>query len=204
MSRRYRRKRQHASSPFVDASSLAVILVFIIGWQAAQSSNTEVLIYLGIAVGVILIAIATIAILKYRYTQRKLRALQTADIDRMDWLRFEVYVAELLKNRGFTHVELTEKYDYGVDIIARKDDITWGVQVKRYSNLVKAEAVRQTVTALTHYKCNRAMVVTNSTFSRPAKVLALDNNCVLIDREILSTWIIEFQDKETKSRPISF
>ena len=91
-------------------------------------------------------------------------------------MRFEKYVAELMKDQGFTKVMLTERYDYGIDIIALKDGVRWGVQVKRYSRMVKAEAVRQVVTALNKYNCQRAMVVTNSTFSRPAKILAETNN----------------------------
>ena len=37
------------------------------------------------------------------------------------------------------------------------------------------------------------MVVTNSVFSRPAKELAADNNCVLIDRDTLAEWIFDFR-----------
>lgn len=199
MSRQYRRKRRQNSSPLADASTLAVILVFIAGWQVAQSATTEALVYLGIFIGVILMTVIVFAILKYHHMQRKLRALEIANIDEMDGIKFEAYVAELLKNQEFTHIELTEKYDYGVDIIARKGGITWGIQVKRYKDPVKAAAVRQVVTALTHYKCSRAMVVTNSTFTRPAKVLALDNNCVLIDREMLSTWIVQFQGNKDQT-----
>ena len=112
----------------------------------------------------------------------------------MDGLAFEKYVAELLKSQGYGKVTLTERYDLGVDIIALKDGIRWGVQVKRYSNMVKAEAVRQVVTALNKYNCQRSMVVTNSTFSRPARVLADSNDCVLIAKDELAEWIIAFQE----------
>lgn len=110
-------------------------------------------------------------------------------IDNMTGLEFERYIANLLKHHGYTNVRLTEKYDYGVDIIAEKDGIRWGIQVKRYSGLVKADAIRQVVTALKKYDCDRAMVITNSTYSMVAKDLASFNNCVLIDREILLQWI---------------
>ena len=100
----------------------------------------------------------------------------------MDGLVFEKYLVELLRGRGYTNLELTERYDYGVDIIATKDDVRWGIQAKRYSNLVKAEAVRQVVTALNKYNCQRSMVITNSTFSRPARLLAESNSCILVDR----------------------
>jgi HJR/Mrr/RecB family endonuclease len=110
-------------------------------------------------------------------------------IDNMTGLQFERYIANLLKRRGYTNVQLTEQYDLGVDIIASKDGITWGIQVKRYSGLVKAEAVRQVVTALKFYGCNKAMVITNSSFSRVAIALADSNDCVLVDRQILLKWI---------------
>jgi HJR/Mrr/RecB family endonuclease len=103
-------------------------------------------------------------------------------VDDMDGIEFETYIAGILKNCGYTNIELTEKYDYGVDIIAVKDGIRWGIQVKRYSGLVKADAVRQVVTGLRLYSCDRAMVITNSVFSRVAVRLADSNECVLIDR----------------------
>lgn len=125
--------------------------------------------------------------------RQKFRALSLMDLNAMDGLLFEKYVAELLKHRGYTKVTLTERYDLGVDIIAIKDGICWGVQVKRYRDMVKAAAVRQVVTALPHYKCQRAMVVTNSVFSRPAQILARSNDCVLVDRDVLAGWIAAFQ-----------
>lgn len=111
--------------------------------------------------------------------------LNLTAIDTMTGLEFERYVAKLLKAHGFSNVRLTEEYDYGVDIIAIKNGITWGIQVKRYSGLVGADAVRQAVTALRIYHCDRAMVITNSTFSHPAIALAEANDCSLIDKDNL-------------------
>ena len=108
-----------------------------------------------------------------------------SDVDRMSGLEFEKFIAHLLKKQGYTGVRLTEKYDYGVDIVAVKDGIRWGIQVKRYSGLVKAEAVRQVVTALTKYQCDRAMVISNSSYSKVAIDLAMHNSCVPIGRNEL-------------------
>lgn len=149
-----------------------------------------VLVLAGVIIGLMLL----IHYKRSQHEKQKLRALNLIDTDYMDGLAFEKYVAELLKSQGYTKVTLIERYDYGVDIMAMKDGIRWGVQVKRYSNMVKAEAVRQVVTALNKYNCQRAMVVTNSTFSRPAKVLADTNNCVLIGKDELAEWIIAFQE----------
>jgi restriction system protein len=104
----------------------------------------------------------------------------------MDGLAFEKYVAKLLKQQGYSNISLTEQCDYGVDIIANRDGICWGIQVKRYSGLVKAEAVRQVVTGLRVYGCNRAMVISNSVFSSVAIQLANSNECVLVDRSELA------------------
>ena len=104
----------------------------------------------------------------------------------MNSSEFEQYVAMLMRNNGYRNVSLTEKYDMGVDIIAEKDGVRWGVQVKHYSGLVKASAVHQVVTGLKLYGCDRAMVVTNSTYSATAQRLAAGNDCVLIDERGLA------------------
>ena len=104
----------------------------------------------------------------------------------MDGIRFEHYISRVLRANGYTNVRLTEKYDYGVDIIANKDGVRWGIQVKRRASLVGADAVRQAVTGLQVYGCDKAMVITNSYYTKVAKRLAHCNDCTLIDRPALS------------------
>lgn len=111
----------------------------------------------------------------HRFAQRK-------NIDVMNGLEFEHYCAGLLRKNCFHNVSLTEKYDFGVDIIAEKDGKRWGIQAKRYSGLVKADAVRQAVTGLKLYDCDRVMVITNSAYSIVAQRLATGNDCVRVDR----------------------
>lgn len=137
-----------------------------------------------------LIALVAYLVLKtvyrvYRFCRSLVQYFGLKDIDSMDGIAFEHFIAGVLKNQGYSNVSLTEQYDYGVDIVAEKDGVRWGIQVKRYSGLVKAEAVRQVVTGLRLYGCERAMVITNSTFSNVARTLAAGNDCVLIDRSEL-------------------
>lgn len=122
----------------------------------------------------------------YRFVRQITTNFRLSNIDTMDGLAFEKYVASILKKQGYSNISLTEQFDYGVDIIATKNGIRWGIQVKRYSGLVKAEAVRQVVTGLRVYDCDRAMVITNSVFSRVAVQLADRNDCVLVDRSGLA------------------
>lgn len=122
-----------------------------------------------------------------QYRQR--HVLDITGVDAMDGTDFEHYVASLLTAQGYDDVKLTERYDLGVDIVANKNGIRWGIQAKRHSGLVKASAVRQVVTALKHYHCDRAIVITNSTYSKVATRLANSNDCILIDRPVLARWI---------------
>ena len=126
----------------------------------------------------------------FRGTHSWLRAHRSnfRTIDAMSGLEFERYVAGLLRAQGFTKIKLTDKYDFGIDIIANKEGVRWGIQVKRYSGLVKVSTIRQVVSALKKYDCDKAMVVTNSYFSRVAKELAQCNECILIDRKTLVKW----------------
>jgi restriction system protein len=205
MSRHYRYRRSkdtEAAGSFV----LVIAAAVIIAYQKLSTQALELLI-----AGALLLVVTVIGLVlllhfkRAEHERQKLRTLSMVGINVMDPLAFEKYVAELLKSQGYGQITLTEKYDYGVDIIAVKDDISWGIQVKRYSDLVKAEAVRQVVTALRQYNCQRSMVVTNNVFSRPAKVLAASNNCVLIDRDGLAEWMVAFQAKGSRksSVPVS-
>lgn len=196
MARRYYRRRRRKSTDDLFGTVLFVGVLAGAGLYSQLSSEA-----VGLIIGSCLIfaglALLTLLFVQYKRAQhrrQKLRALSVIDANYMDGLAFEKYVVELLKNQGYAKVRLTERFDLGVDIIAHKDGVCWGVQVKRYSHMVKAEAVRQVVTALNKYNCQRAMVVTNNTYSRPARILAETNNCVLIGRDELAEWIIAFQE----------
>lgn len=134
-----------------------------------------------LAIIILMLAIQLVMKLAQRVRTTALN-LHMQDVDMMDGITFEYYVAQLLIDLGYANVSLTEKYDYGVDIIAEKDGIRWGIQTKRHSGLVKAAAVRQVVTGLRLYDCDRAMVIANSSFSNVARRLADGNDCVLVDR----------------------
>ncbi len=57
--------------------------------------------------------------------------------DDMEGHEFERYCAELLEENGFQEVEVTKgSGDYGVDILAEKDGITYAIQCKRYTGPV--------------------------------------------------------------------
>lgn len=174
-----------------DASGMSLIFtgLLLYGLWPHRALFTKAIIT--VFAGLILVFVIKKAVIFSRkYSRGSSRAYSLDAVDIMSGVRFERCVAQLLKRQGFTNIRLTEKYDYGVDIVALKDGVKWGIQVKRYNGMVKAAAVRQIVTALKKYNCSRAMVVSNSYYSRVACELAKSNNCKLVDRAQLSAWLI--------------
>lgn len=170
---------RHSRAQSSDATFVIIVLVGAAAWT--HRAELERIAYIALIIlGCMLILRLAWKLLVYP------RNVSLRSIDSMGSLEFERYVAMLLKSNGYHNVSLTEKYDLGVDIIAEKDGVRWGVQVKHYSGLVKASAIRQVVTGLKMYGCDRAMVVTNSTYSATARRLAAGNDCVLIDERGLA------------------
>ncbi|MBR1797505.1 MAG: restriction endonuclease [Clostridiales bacterium] len=86
-----------------------------------------------------------------------------------------------LRRHGYSGVTLTgNSGDYGVDIICRRLIKRYAVQCKYYSRPVGVAAVQQVVGGMAYYDCDRAIVITNTTFTRQAYELAERNNVTLI------------------------
>ena len=68
------------------------------------------------------------------YVIRRVRYGRRAEtMDEMEGHEFEYFCADLLEKQGFTEVEVTRgSGDFGVDILAEKDGVTYAVQCKRY------------------------------------------------------------------------
>lgn len=170
---------RYSQSERSNLSFVILILLGVITWT--NLSLILNIIYITLAIFGCLI----ISRLCWRFITKQ-HCPKLKDIDNMSGIDFEYYVANLLQEAGFHNISLTEKFDLGVDIIAEKDGVRWGIQAKRNSNIVKANAVRQVVTGLKLYNCDRSMVVTNSVYSAVAQRLAYGNNCLLIDRTKLN------------------
>lgn len=201
---RYYRKRRYSKRNNSTGDAVGLIALVVLAYMYTGARNlTEKYTY-GLAV-IVVVSVAILSLVIGLVIFRLIRAkriydaITLAEVDTMDGLEFERFLVNLLRKKSFTDVKLTEKYDYGIDIIAQKDGIKWGIQAKRYSTPVKADAVRQAYTALKHYGCIRAMVITSNTYTKPAQQLAKDNDIALIDRQTLSEWIYDVGHAESKS-----
>lgn len=106
--------------------------------------------------------------------------------DTMEGHDFEYYCADLLRNDGFYNVEVTQgSGDQGIDILAEKAGIRYGIQCKCYSNNIGNKAVQEAFAGKTFYHCHVAAVLTNRYFTRSAKELAEKDQVLLWDRNEL-------------------
>lgn len=112
--------------------------------------------------------------------------LQLPVYDTMEGHDFEYYCADLLRNDGFYNVEVTQgSGDQGIDILAEKAGIRYGIQCKCYSNNIGNKAVQEAFAGKTFYHCHVAAVLTNRYFTRSAKQLAEKDQVLLWDRDEL-------------------
>lgn len=109
-------------------------------------------------------------------------------IDRMSGTEFEEFVAAQLRVAGYTVTSTAGTGDYGVDLIAKKDDTRMAVQCKRLAKAVGVAAVQQVVSGALHHGCDRTVVVTNQTFTKAARQLAGTHRCRLVGRTQLRNW----------------
>ena len=145
-----------------------------------------------ITIGLIAAVLVLILILIVRHRARIFRLSYMEGVDKMDGREFEVWCAELLKHLGFTNVEVTsESRDNGVDILCKKDGVTYAVQCKRMESTVPNKAVQEVYTGMQMYECDRAAVITNNYFSNAAVETAEKTGIDLWDRD----WILSHLSK---------
>ena len=98
---------------------------------------------------------------------------------------FEEYLKAQFERQGYK-VRLTPRSnDYGADLVLTRNKEVTVVQAKRYQGNVGNKAVQEIVAAQAYYDADRAMVVTNSYFTNPARKLAEANDVELWDRDNL-------------------
>lgn len=103
-------------------------------------------------------------------------------VRRKNGFQFEVYVASLLKENGFTDVEVTKRSgDFGGDVFAVKNGLNYIFQCKYYAKPVGIHAVQEAIGAREPYHADRGVVVTNNVFSTAAIQLARANEIELWD-----------------------
>lgn len=109
----------------------------------------------------------------------------------MDGYEFEHKCAKLLRQKGYHNVTVTKgSGDQGVDIIAYKGIERYAIQCKYYSSPVGNKAIQEVYAGGKFYDCDKYIVMTNSTFTEPAKQMAKKLNVQLWARCSVSNTFI--------------
>lgn len=138
-------------------------------------------------------AAAALALLLFLFIRfRRKRKGRLDAVDGMEGHDFEYFCAELLKKRGFGEVEVTKgSGDYGVDILAEKEGVTYAIQCKCHSDAVGVKAVQEVYAGRDYYDCMVGAVLTNQYFTASAVNAAKKLKILLWDRGYLDSMMEE-------------
>lgn len=150
---------------------------------------------------IIIIGIAVLALLAaWIWYMRRHSSDDDELFDDMEGVEFEQYCAELLEAKGFENVETTPpSHDYGIDIIADRDGISYAVQCKCYSDSIGIKAIQEAYAGRDYYNAMVGVVMTNQSFTKTAKEFADKLNIVLWDGDYVMDLIHEVALPEKKS-----
>ena len=112
--------------------------------------------------------------------------------DTLEGHEFEYYCADLLQNKGFIDVEVTKgSGDYGIDILAEKDGVTYAIQCKCYTAPVGVKAIQEAYAGRDYYDRMVGAVLTNQYFTASAVEAAKKLKILLWDRGYLESMLEE-------------
>ena len=136
---------------------------------------------------ILIILLAILVLVLFTLFMLKRRIYEGDDpFEDMQGDEFEDFCANLLERRGFEDVEKTPaSHDYGIDIFAKKDGITYAIQCKCYSDTVGIKAVQEAYSGKDYYDCMVAVVMTNQRFSSPASDFAQKLRVLLWDGKVI-------------------
>ena len=95
-----------------------------------------------------------------------------ADISTMNGVEYEAFCGEILEAGDWKVQRTPPTGDHGVDLIAEKPGRRVAIQCKKYSTPVGNKAVQEAYSGMKFFDAEEAVVVTNSTFTQAAQVLA--------------------------------
>lgn len=92
---------------------------------------------------------------------------------------YEEFIKTLLRDNGFSAKRTRGSGDYGVDVLASKNNKTFAIQCKLYNHTVGFKAVQEIVGGRIYYKTDFAVVVSDNSFTDAAKNMARRSDVIL-------------------------
>lgn len=153
-----------------------------------MSNKMKITTETGMILGMICLLIMIVVII----VLFKKRRVPADSFEDMEGHEFEYYCAGLLEQRGFVEVEVTRgSGDYGIDILAEKEGVTYAIQCKRYTAPVGVKAVQEAYAGRDYYDRMVGVVMTNQYFTTPAVEAAKKLKILLWDGGYLESMIEE-------------
>ncbi len=116
-----------------------------------------------------------------------------AAVDAMTGRQFQVLIEHFFASKGFRVARLGIRRSTGAGLLLEGTNGRTIVQVKRWTGVVRQEAVREAAVAKAHYRAARALVVTSSNYSQEAVTVANSNGVTLWNRTMLASELAEFR-----------
>ena len=152
-----------------------------------QSKELLQYIYIIGLVFLVSVLIVGIWVLVKKYKRR-----EPEHFDMLEGHEFEYYCANLLRKKGFIEVEVTKgSGDYGADILAEKDGVTYAIQCKCYTAPIGVKAIQEAYAGRDYYDRMVGAVLTNQYFTTPAVEAAKKLKILLWDRGYLESMLEE-------------
>lgn len=179
-------RRRRKKDPIDEIIPFLLLLTFFLMFGLSKSMLVSV-----VTTSVIFGVLLGIKFYISRLEEERLKQSGIKEIDNMDGLQFEKYLAVLFRSLGYKTEETNATGDYGADLILTKNDRKIVVQAKRYSKNVGIKAVQEVFGAKNFYNAQEVWVITNRYFTEAAINLAKVNNVRLINRDDLIDLILK-------------
>lgn len=140
----------------------------------------------------VILCMAVVVLPLVHLIKRRWRTEKPLPMDEMEGAEFELFCANLLERKGFIDVNVTKASgDFGVDILAEKDGVTYAIQCKRYADPVGVKAIQEVYAGREYYDRMVGAVLTNQYFTAPAVEAARKLKILLWDRGYLESMMEE-------------
>ncbi len=122
-----------------------------------------------------------------------------AAVDAMTGRQFRALLEYYFAAKGYRVTRLGARRDFGADLLISGPRGRTIVQVKRWTGMVRHDAVHRAVVARDRYGVARALVVTSSNYSEEAVTAANSNGVTLWNRATLAAELSDFHGEAIES-----
>lgn len=131
--------------------------------------------------------------------QRQVSTVQGCDD--MEGHDFEHLCADALRANGYKQVQVTQASgDYGIDVLAQNNGVSYAIQCKRYNSPVGNHAVQEAYAGAAYYGSSVPVVLTNQDFTPAAREMAASLGVKLWGRSELDDLLRVYESTEQRRK----